>query len=394
MALPTVMPPLLLGSATFNVQHVADPLSMPYRSIVSRALQLGIRAFDTSPYYGPAEILLGDALNCLHPRPPRESIFLVTKAGRIDASTFDYSAAYIRYSVNRSLKRLGTDYLDLVHLHDVEFVSAKEVLDGILTLRQLRDEGKIRFVGISGFPVHLLCDRAHEILQETGQPLDAVLSYGYHTIQNPVIGQPIANGQPSPLQRFKEVGVQVVLNASILGMGLLTQNGIPDSSVTTVILPDSKAAQIAKWHPAPAGLRAACRTLSSYTSTSPTSDRLEGIALRWALESYAKMAADAGLGVTLPNGQSIGASVLGVTTVDELEHTVREWNEVLGGPSGRGQHVKDLVEHKMWDSLGSWKGFAWKSPDEGWFNQRGDKTGTVPDGDELATEIQRRLDKV
>ncbi|KAJ8105137.1 hypothetical protein ONZ43_g7546 [Nemania bipapillata] len=80
-----VIPPLVLGTATFNTQYVADPFDLPAASIVSRALDLGVNAFDTSPYYGPSETILGNAL--AHPsvtsRHAREFYFLVTKAGRI-----------------------------------------------------------------------------------------------------------------------------------------------------------------------------------------------------------------------------------------------------------------------------------------------------------------------
>ncbi|KJZ76912.1 hypothetical protein HIM_03789 [Hirsutella minnesotensis 3608] len=127
--LSQVLPPLILGTATFNAQYNDDPAHMPCLDIVRRALEHDIAAFDTSPYYGPSETLLGGALRALTPRPPRDGYFLITKAGRIAADEFDYSPAWIRYSVCRSLERLGTSYLDLVYAHDVEFVSPAE--DGL-----------------------------------------------------------------------------------------------------------------------------------------------------------------------------------------------------------------------------------------------------------------------
>jgi Predicted oxidoreductases (related to aryl-alcohol dehydrogenases) len=56
------LPPLIMGTATFNSQYNADPYALPTTELVQRALSRGIRAFDTSPYYGPAEELLGRAL--------------------------------------------------------------------------------------------------------------------------------------------------------------------------------------------------------------------------------------------------------------------------------------------------------------------------------------------
>lgn len=55
----SVLPPLIFGTATFNYQYNADPHKLPTTALVHRAFSLGIRAFDTSPYYGPSEEILG-----------------------------------------------------------------------------------------------------------------------------------------------------------------------------------------------------------------------------------------------------------------------------------------------------------------------------------------------
>ena len=172
--LHTVLPPLILGTATFNTQYVADPRAMPYARIVERALcDLGVCAFDTSPYYGPSETLLGDALAAIPAAraPARADYFLATKCGRIAADAFDYSPAAVRYSVLRSCRRLHTPYLDLVYAHDVEFVTPAEVLDTVRELRRLRDPARgarVRYVGISGFPAAVLAGLAELVLRETG----------------------------------------------------------------------------------------------------------------------------------------------------------------------------------------------------------------------------------
>ncbi|KAK1491717.1 L-galactose dehydrogenase [Colletotrichum abscissum] len=402
-SIASVLPPVFLGTATFNTQHVKDPLQMPYRQIVSRALELGVNGFDTSPYYGPSEVLLGDALaaHTAATNIPRESYVLVTKAGRIAGNEFDYSPAYVRYSVLRSLSRLNTTYLDLVYMHDVEFVSPAEVLAAVQTLRQLRDEGKIRYVGISGFPVHVLCSLAEMILAETGEALDAILSYGHFTIQNPTLGLaevvagPDHTDEQSPLRRFRNAGVQVVLNASMLGMGLLTSTGVPARTETA----EGKAGVIASWHPAPDDLRSACQKLSAIASDA--GERLETVALHWSMEEYARVGAAAGLGVQLP-GQSgdvrVGGSVMGVTSTAELEQTVESWKLVLQGlaagseASARYEKLKALVEQKMWPELGVWKGYSWASPDEGFQNERSaDKFGLIPEEDELMTNFMTRI---
>ncbi|TFB07669.1 D-arabinose 1-dehydrogenase [Trichoderma ghanense] len=367
--LSQVLPPLLLGTATFNHQYHPDPSRMPYVDIVRRALEHGITAFDTSPYYGPSEILLGQALRLVTPPPPREGYFLVTKAGRIKADEFDYSPAWVRYSVCRSLERLGTRYLDLVYMHDVEFVSPAEVLQAVRELRRLRDQGLIRYVGISGYPVETLAALAETVLRETGEPLDAVLSYGNFCLQNGRLGR------PDFLQRFRAARVECLLNASILNMGLLTTRGVDNGPM-------------ASWHPSPPELRRACATLSQIAKDN--GEHLEGVAIRWALENWARAGKDFGTTAYVGAGPRIGASVMGVTAVAELDETWDLWRSVIGpvigtrddAASEKSDKIARLVEDKMWPSLGSWKDHAWESGGSTFVNARA-TPGQIPN-DEVA----------
>lgn len=375
-----VLPPLILGTATFNSQYVSDPHNpdvLPAVSIVSRTLELGISAFDTSPYYGPSETILGEAL--AHPsnaRHGRSSYFLVTKAGRIAGDEFDYSPSWVRYSVYRSLERLHTPYLDLVYMHDVEFVSPAEVLGAVRELRRLRDEGVIRYVGISGYPVGKLCDLAQMVLDETGEPLDAVLSYSHFTIQNTTLGS-------RAVQRFQQAGVDVVLNASMLGMGLLTTRG-------------ADAGPLAVWHPSPPALRGAIKDLVAVAQDAD--EKLEVVAIRWALDNWARDGSSlGGTSPQLPKGKRVGVSVMGVSSVAELEETYRVFHSVIEGynpePSSpamaeahewslsRRSKVHGLVE-KMWAVLGEWKDYSWESPDASFVNtRRKEDVGVVPQDD-------------
>ncbi|MBE3110827.1 MAG: aldo/keto reductase [Acidobacteria bacterium] len=342
--LSAAIPPLILGTGTFNTQYVASPSHMPSTAIVSRALSLGITAFDTSPYYGPAEILLGEAL--AEAKPERADIFLITKAGRRGPSDFDYTRAGIRASVERSLKRLGTGYLDLVYCHDVEFVSPEAVLEAIAELRQLRDEGLVRYVGISGYPLHVLTKTANLILSRTGEPLDAVLSYSHFTLQNTALGA------PATLSAFKEAQVGVLLNASMLSMGLLTSRGVDD-------------APMGEWHPAPPALRQKCRDLKAFAEE--VGMGLEEAAIRWAMATWATTASE--FGTAAHGGRRTGVSVAGVSSVAELEETWRVWREVTaelgeGGKGGKNEVVRRLAEEKVWPALGGWKDYTWASPGE------------------------------
>jgi L-galactose dehydrogenase len=86
---------------------------------VHTAVDLGINYMDVSPFYGitKAETVLGKAISTLQ----RDSFILSTKAGRYDSDVFDFSAKRIRSSLEESLKRLHTDYVDILFLHDIEF---------------------------------------------------------------------------------------------------------------------------------------------------------------------------------------------------------------------------------------------------------------------------------
>jgi D-arabinose 1-dehydrogenase len=357
--LSTVLPPLICGTATFNNQYNLDASLLPTNAIISRALSLGVRAFDTSPYYGPSESLLGSALTVpsVAKAHPRSSYFLLTKVGRLGGSEFDYSPAWVRYSVSRSLERLGTQYLDVVYCHDVEFVNPEEVLGAIKELRRIRDEeGTVKYVGISGYPVPLLCQLAETILRETGEPLDVVQSYANFTLQNTTLAS-------AGLERLRRAGVSVVPNASVLGMGLLRSVGVPVGGK-------------GDFHPAPKELRSVVARAARYMESK--GERLEVVAIRWGLEKWAQ------IGASLGGKGGTGVSVMGVSNLGELEETMRVWNSVLDGIDVPGRDVGD--DERQWSLrrrkevqglaegvvqvLGKWKDFAWPSPDENYVNIR------------------------
>ncbi|RPB26658.1 Aldo/keto reductase, partial [Terfezia boudieri ATCC MYA-4762] len=85
------------------------PHELPAVSIQRKAFDSGITAIDTSPYYGPSEVTLGEALRHSENASiyPRHTYFVATKVGRIATNTFDYPQDWVRYSVKRSLERLS-----------------------------------------------------------------------------------------------------------------------------------------------------------------------------------------------------------------------------------------------------------------------------------------------
>ncbi|KAL3477006.1 Aldo/keto reductase family-domain-containing protein [Aspergillus californicus] len=340
--LSAALPPLVMGTATFNSQYNEDPYALPTTELVHRALTSGVRAFDTSPYYGPAEELLGRALatEFVQHNFPRNTYHLLTKVGRLSGSSFDYSPKWVRKSVARSLARLHTDYLDVVYCHDVEFVSPREVLAAVRELRRIRDtEGTICYVGISGYPVDVLCTLAETILAETGEPLDVVMSYANFTLQNTRL---LTQGLP----RLLAAGVDVIPNASPLGMGLLRRKGVPIGSM-------------GDFHPAPDALRAAIHDAAEWADTQ--GEKIEVVAIRFALESWMRNGAAAGaLGPPLarnPNsdpgfisvasmgtGERLGVSVMGVSNVDELNETLRVWHSIVDGLENQDDTENDYLD--------------------------------------------------
>ena len=117
---------------------------------IHRALALGIDFLDTSDIYGPHtnEELLGRAL-----KGKRDKVTLATKFGILrdpaDASVrgFDSSPAYVRKALEASLRRLGTDHVDLYYQHRVD--PKVPIEDTVGALASLVREGKVRYIGLS-----------------------------------------------------------------------------------------------------------------------------------------------------------------------------------------------------------------------------------------------------
>ncbi len=116
--------------------------------LVHKALDEGINFFDTAPNYGlgTSELRLGKALQ----KVKRESIVINTKFGHSEKGVLDFSSSVIRGSIEGSLQRLQTDYLDSIIIHN----PPSEFLDGnnndhYEILEKLKEEGKIKEYGAS-----------------------------------------------------------------------------------------------------------------------------------------------------------------------------------------------------------------------------------------------------
>ena len=178
---------------------------------VHAALDLGMNFIDTSAFYGRgmSEVLLGVALR----EVPRDRYYLGSKLGRYSQTHFDFSPRRVVESIDISLERLGTDYLDVMLCHDIEFVEIDRVVEETIpALRKEKEKGKVRFIGISGYPMHIF----RHVLQRAD--LDVILSYNHYTLQNTMLTDLI------PLCQEKAVGI---MNAAPFSARLLTGAPLP-----------------------------------------------------------------------------------------------------------------------------------------------------------------------
>ncbi len=154
------LPVLGFGASSIGQEFRRVTLDEAIKS-VRVALDCGLNFIDTSPFYGRgmSEVLLGVALRDV----ARDSYTLCTKLGRYDLEHFDFSARRVAESVDVSLHRLGTDHLDIVLCHDIEFVPMQQIVDETIpALRRIQRQGKVRFIGFSGYPQKIfrfICDQ-------------------------------------------------------------------------------------------------------------------------------------------------------------------------------------------------------------------------------------------
>jgi L-galactose dehydrogenase len=235
------------GTATLgDIYGAADPAEAA--RAVHLAIEHGINFFDSSPYYGLtlSEQRLGEAL-----AGKRDQVILATKAGRYGLDDFDFPAKRIIASVDESLRRLKTDYLDLFQAHDVEFGDYQQIVNETLpALRKVQESGKARYVGITGYPPKFLRKIAEQV------PVDTILSYCHYNLLNTRMDDVL-----TPFAKSNSIGL---INASALHMGILTERGAP------------------AWHPAPADVHGAARRILDVCKRRGTP--ISAIALRFALD--------------------------------------------------------------------------------------------------------------
>jgi aryl-alcohol dehydrogenase-like predicted oxidoreductase len=224
---------------------------------VHAALDCGINYFDVAPAYGGtlSEIRLGEALHGI----PRQRFFLSTKVGKYTDphnyghDIFDYSRARIRASLDESAARLGTDYFDIIHIHDIEYANRSHtesaLSEGYDTVQALKREGRIGAVSFGFYPMDLW----RRVIGSLD--IDAALIHNHYCLYDTQLLSVL------PQAHDKNIGV---INASPFGSALLTDRGPAD------------------WHPASSTQRAIFRQASEFCRTNGTS--ISHLALQFATQ--------------------------------------------------------------------------------------------------------------
>lgn len=191
---------------------------------VHAALASGVTLIDVSPFYGHtrAETVLGKALKGI----ARDRFILSTKVGRYGEDVFDFSAARIEQSIDESLQRLGIEYVDILHAHDVEYGDLKLIVEETIpALREIVAKGKSRHVGVTGYPLAAL----NTVIAYSD--IDCVLSYNHCALNDTTL--------LDFLPAWMELDIGVI-NAGAFSQGLLISDKLP------------------AWHPAPEHVRRVC----------------------------------------------------------------------------------------------------------------------------------------
>ncbi len=207
------LPILSFGASSLGAEFRSITLEEAMLS-TQTAIDLGMNFIDTSPFYGRgmSEIMLGLGLRGI----PREKYLLGTKLGRYSDIHFDFSAKRVEESLHVSLQRLGTDHLDVLLLHDVEFVPLQQIWEETLpAVLKFKREGKVRAVGFSCYPLKTF----HTVLDHVEDDIDCVLCYNRYTLQNTSFVDELL-----PRLKAKNIGA---MNAGPFSARLLTNAPLP-----------------------------------------------------------------------------------------------------------------------------------------------------------------------
>ncbi|HEY0215308.1 MAG TPA: aldo/keto reductase [Cellulomonas sp.] len=283
---------LVLGTMSFG--DTTDAAAV--RAVVDHVLDLGITAVDTANGYAGSrtETILAPLL-----RGRRDRIMLATKAGMPHADAAGaapLSAAGLRRSVDGSLRRLGTDYVDLFYLHQPDRTTPVD--ETLSTVADLRAEGKIGALGVSNY--------------SAWQTMDVTLAAERAGTAGPVVAQQLYNLVARRVEdefcEYAQTHGLLLMTYNPLAGGLLARapqdDALPSRFGTSVL---AAMYRDRYWTPALLdGVRALARIADE------AGMRLTDLALRW-----------------LVSQPTVGAILLGG---DRLEHFTANVAAVAAGP--------------------------------------------------------------
>ncbi|CAK8996866.1 L-galactose dehydrogenase (At-GalDH) (L-GalDH) [Durusdinium trenchii] len=306
-----------LGSSAFGEVYESGVTQEQVDEVVHCAIKAGVNVIDTAFWYGQglAEERLGKALQHI----PRQAYYVHTKCCRYEKDVdkmFDFSAERTLAAVDDAIARLGCGYLDAMQIHDPEYAPSVDILveQTLPALQKAKDAGKIKQIGLTGYPLAL----HRELIERSTVQIDTCLFYCHYSMHDTSL---VDSGMLDFLDA-KGVGC---LNASPLSMGLLTERGPP------------------AWHPATPEIKAVCRDAAMYC-------KAEGVALP-------RLAVDFSL-----RHPRIPTTFLSTNFVEQMERNIDAVRN-LGKLSEKEQAVEKHINTTFFEPLGnaSWEGVELKA---------------------------------
>lgn len=295
-----------LGAWQLGAEDWNGPQGDDAVAIVEEALTLGCTFFDTAPAYagGRSEELLGQALE-----GRRGDVVLCTKFGHSADHTTDYGADWIEASVEASLRRLRTDYLDILLLHSPPRPLMNGTAPQYAVLERLKDAGVIRAYGVS------LRDGSGEELREV---LETTGSEAVQVRFNAFCQEPLA-----AIEEAAAKGVGIIANVP-LESGTLSGKYRADSVFEPVR---------SRWSRAEVARRA--ELVAEFERTLPEGTSTVHGALRFIL-------AQSGVATVIPGAKSTG----------QLRHNLAAADEAL--PVESVDAIRGLWEKRLRDDPLPW----------------------------------------
>ena len=294
--------------------------------------ECGITLLDTAPWYGhgTSEVVVGWAMEELLPRFKRERLTITTKVGRYEADPtkqFDFGYDATLHSVERSLKRMKCDYIDVLQLHDPEFAPSLHILlnETIPAMMECRKRGWCKALGLTGYPLEV----QHQILEGTQQKVgssvvvfDQCLTYSHYNLYDTsLLTRPVSDEDPS-FGDYCQRNSLALMAAAPLSMGLLTHAGPPE------------------WHPANQALQDACRGAATLCQTHGVN--ISTLAIVFALSN-----------------PRISSTLLGMKNIEQVKIAAEAANRFQqvdvnskdGSPETILREILTEDEYKVWKAL-------------------------------------------